>query len=412
MEKKRVIKNIKYFFHLVDVAFELCPGVSNAYIPVKEKIHHKSVRWYEAESFFESKKNSQQFRIIEEAQERPVFLADYYGEEPRAVQYFKSPAIYMAECENVAVIGATALVIDGDKVLYDPVASDTDHRIMFKYGPIKKAKGNRFLVSVDDNGREVDKAINLCGFASNNYYHFTMEILSRLGYIKDDDRFKDYPLLIDEGSLKYQQMRDLLTKVSGDREIIVVKECELVRAKKLVHISMNTWMPINLKNRDLFKASDNLIAESGLMNIREAVGDMIKEQQGRRIFLSRKDADARRISNEGELLDLFKEAGFEVVFTENLSYQDQIELFSSAECVVGASGAAFTNILYCHPGTMIGCLMPKEYEFGIYSSMAYILNLKTLFLDADITFRHFYTGGDICKVDIEACRKYIEALVK
>ncbi|WP_022756268.1 hypothetical protein [Butyrivibrio fibrisolvens] len=37
------------------------------------------------------------------------------------------------------------------------------------------------------------------------------------------------------------------------------------------------------------------------------------------------------------------------------------------------SGAALTNVVYCNPGTVFGCIIPRKYEFCIYSSIAYMV---------------------------------------
>jgi len=74
---------------------------------------------------------------------------------------------------------------------------------------------------------------------------------------------------------------------------------------------------------------------------------------GRRIYLSRADAPSRRLLNEPEIFDLLARQGFEKVNLSKLSVREQAALFASASVVAGPSGAAFTNILFCAPGTQV-----------------------------------------------------------
>jgi len=61
----------------------------------------------------------------------------------------------------------------------------------------------------------------------------------------------------------------------------------------------------------------------------------------------------RVLMNEKELeMALIKE-GFKSIFPELLSVKEQIRTFSSASVIVGPSGSALFNCVYCHPGTPV-----------------------------------------------------------
>ena len=73
--------------------------------------------------------------------------------------------------------------------------------------------------------------------------------------------------------------------------------------------------------------------------------------RGRRLFISR--TGGRSIANEPEVLDVLTSFGFETIRTERLSLLEQIQLFASAEVVVGAHGAGFSNLVFCQTGTKV-----------------------------------------------------------
>ena len=66
----------------------------------------------------------------------------------------------------------------------------------------------------------------------------------------------------------------------------------------------------------------------------------------RRIYISRAKANTRRLLNEAELLPILTKYGFEVIRAEELTYQQQVQLFFEAEAVVAPHGAGLTNLLF------------------------------------------------------------------
>lgn len=377
----------------------------------KKNIWNRSLKWYEIVSMEDyCKENEESCIEIEPACKRLVYESSFFELSEEKEYFFKTPSIYVAILHDVTAIGSTGLVVAGEKVLFDACERDKNNRMDFRYGPLKRKDNNRILVEMNRKKMEIDNAINMCGFAPSNYYHFTMEILSRLEYVNSLQISEEIPLLIDEEIKVYPQLQQLLEVVNVKRVVVYIPQGVRCKVRELVCPSMNSWMPINVKSRELFRMSDNLFAESGVNNIRAKSNAYMIEQTEKKIYISRKNAQLPRIANEENIIPLFADAGFEIVYAEHLSYYEQIKLFSSVKCIVGASGAALTNILYLHPGTVVGCIIPKEYDFCIYSTMAHLLGCKTLFLSPEIIFKGEYTAADYYKVDGEKCKRYIDEL--
>lgn len=75
---------------------------------------------------------------------------------------------------------------------------------------------------------------------------------------------------------------------------------------------------------------------------------------------------------------------------------------------MGTSGAALTNIIYCQEGANIICIIPEEYNFQMYSTIAYMLNLNPIFLDAKVVYRTAYTASDLFELDLEYCERFLK----
>jgi hypothetical protein len=73
----------------------------------------------------------------------------------------------------------------------------------------------------------------------------------------------------------------------------------------------------------------------------------------RKVFISRSQSARRRFVNEESLYERLKKEGFERYCLDHLSVDDQIQLFSNAEIIIGPHGAGLANLIFCKPGTTI-----------------------------------------------------------
>ena len=63
--------------------------------------------------------------------------------------------------------------------------------------------------------------------------------------------------------------------------------------------------------------------------------------------------DSRSIKNVQIFESYFKDKGYEVVFLEDLSFEEQANIFYNAEEIVSVIGTGLTNTIFCDPGTKI-----------------------------------------------------------
>jgi len=78
----------------------------------------------------------------------------------------------------------------------------------------------------------------------------------------------------------------------------------------------------------------------------------------RKVYLTRRRATARRVINEDAILEVLRSLDFEVVETEDLSFSQQVALFSSVDVLVAPHGAGLANVAFCQAGTKILELLP------------------------------------------------------
>ena len=83
---------------------------------------------------------------------------------------------------------------------------------------------------------------------------------------------------------------------------------------------------------------------------REAASVRADGAPDRKVYVSRRRANVRRLLNEEEVWPLFREAGYERVEMEALSFAEQRALMGRTRALAGPHGAGLTNQLFCPPG--------------------------------------------------------------
>jgi Glycosyltransferase 61 len=95
----------------------------------------------------------------------------------------------------------------------------------------------------------------------------------------------------------------------------------------------------------------------------------------RKIFISRAaqaHARSRRLVNEDVIIGVAEKNGFEVVRCEELSFEDQIRLFSQAAVIAGPHGAGFTNMVFAPKCTKIIELLGPRFSRDATRSRSFV----------------------------------------
>ena len=101
------------------------------------------------------------------------------------------------------------------------------------------------------------------------------------------------------------------------------------------------------------------------------------------IYISRKKASKRNVINEEELVTFLESCGFGTVILENLSFLEQVALFSQAKVIVAPHGAGLTNLVFCSPGTKVIEIIPPSIELVLYQLICHHCNLKYYYVISD-----------------------------
>ena len=179
---------------------------------------------------------------------------------------------------------------------------------------------------------------------SVGHFHWFTEVLPRLYCVKDLAR--EFVLLLPDHPYVRQIGLDSLELLRLNFEDIRLMESdEFYKVRNLYYVSKlsRTGQPLD----DIMQ----LVNKKFLGN----------RKRGRtRIYVSRENADFRKVLNEKEVFNFLQNYGFETLRGEEFSLSEQIDIFSKCDTLLGIHGAGLTNCFFMFPKSKVIELRRKE----------------------------------------------------
>lgn len=99
----------------------------------------------------------------------------------------------------------------------------------------------------------------------------------------------------------------------------------------------------------------------------------------KKVYVSRKKAKRRTISNEESVIKLLLTYGFEIVCFEELSWLQQIELMQETKLLISCHGAGLTNCLFMPSGGTVIELRAANNDYNCFYTLADLSGHQYLF---------------------------------
>jgi len=289
-------------------------------------------------------------------------------------------------------VTSSSVILNDKNVFIERVAGLDQTKFNYASGHIRSHGISSAIVQLGDT-EYIEKGLFLGGNGSSNYYHWLVEILPKLQFLPFlPDRLAQYPLLVNEDIQKIPTLKEAMNLLVSDCEIIYLDKYKSYHVGKLVYIDSPSNLPFNLRDKEIYDSSYSLISRDSINYIRNTtfkelhIVEQLPPDHSKRIFLCRRNI--RRNYNQNEVFDLLEVLGFEEVYMEDLNIEDQVRLMQQSEWIVGPTGAAWTNLIFCLKGAKCLCWMAEEYaEFSAYSTIARIIgaDLRYIYYKAGVT---------------------------
>jgi hypothetical protein len=231
--------------------------------------------------------------------------------------------------------------------------------------------GNRDTHSITE-GLLIPKVQKIDGTAaviltagSNTYYHWIFDILPRLGIIKDSGLESTVQFYV-SSKIIYPFQKDTLTLL-GIEEKQLLSIDNTSNAYEIEHLivpSLPSKLGIVSKYAIQFLRK-NFISET-----------TVKNPLFKRIYISRKKANNRKLLNESEITEFLEQQGFRIVFPEEFTFKEQVEMFYSAEFIVAPHGSGLANIVFCNSTVKVLELFSSDFFVPCYMDLAAQLTIK------------------------------------
>lgn len=95
-----------------------------------------------------------------------------------------------------------------------------------------------------------------------------------------------------------------------------------------------------------------------------------------RLYISRADAVQRQLADEDRLVPRLEALGFTCLTLSGRPLDEQIELFSRAEVVIGPHGGGLSNLVWCRPGTAVVELYGRDFVNPVFWGLSKNLGLR------------------------------------
>lgn len=342
-------------------------------------------------------------KVIREKEKTIVFVPPHVGDNEKGEEHeYEVPDLYCGEIENALIVGETNIIVSNRTLLTD-VTPGLLKRVDLSYGDLL-INTDKYAIIYKKNQTYIDeKAICLIKAGNYNYYHYMVETLSRLVLIDEVEEYRSLPLLVDSVVKDNKNFIELMNKCNiYNHPIIWIEKNIHYKIRELVYASCAVFMPGNLRDRYSIVESDFIVSGWLLKKLQDRLKYNLNVAKGyKQIIISRSDIANSRLQNESEVVHILNECGYEAVYPEKMTIEEQAGIFGASNRIVATSGGAMANIIFCQPETEVFCIIPDKHKFYLYSSMAYLLNIKYHVIDAEIKKLTAYPGLDefVVKID-------------
>jgi capsular polysaccharide biosynthesis protein len=204
--------------------------------------------------------------------------------------------------------------------------------------------------------------------ADTNYYHFTFDLLPRL-------------ILLEKAGFPLSSFDHFLVNLGGNAYEVPLLARMGVPADRIRPITPDTHYRTDMLMAPSRTQTISAVPSWKVEGLRARLAPDPDSGEARlKLLALRGECEHRRVVNEGELSRRLQAIGFKAVVCKHFSIGEQIAMFARARTVVGAHGAALTNLVYCRPGTRVIEIVAKDLPQPHYAALSEACGLDHSFV--------------------------------
>lgn len=274
-------------------------------------------------SAFRSRKDPLYFGVSNEVEsiEREVKV--------RSVEQCKTrkAASYVSLVVDGIVFPNTHIVCTRDRKILSDSFRALGHLLSSGFRDVGEATFERDLEDIE----YVDRTAVVLGISTNtNYFHWLLEAIPRLLLASSHGLLPNDAVVIAPKMNRW--MQEILAAYGLD-------ELDYVNLSDKPHRFSRVIVPARgIENIRTFAHHSRLTSA--------IAGKAHSNEKARKLFISRAKSSSRKISNENEILSAASKFGYELIYPEDYTFIQQVDIFSHATHVCGCLGAGLTNLIF------------------------------------------------------------------
>ena len=235
--------------------------------------------------------------------------------------------------------------------------------------------------------KKIENGIFLgCTFITN-YYHFFLEMVARVEYLHLIPNAENTPILISDKVLEKESFKNIIEIFFKNYQIKYLNDNYIYKVNNLWYLtSPNTNLP-NIKYGNFFELNHTKIRLESVQFLRKKSIDYVSNlsltvKNNNKIFIKRKSYI--RGFNQEEIANCAINYGFDCVYFEDLNFMEQVAIMQHADYVIGATGAAWTNLIFAKEGAKGLIWMGSNWgNISMFSTLAKMVNFDLNYIIYD-----------------------------
>ena len=304
-----------------------------------------------------------------------VFPSELKSNISLAAESYIFPAVSVLNIADARISSLSNFVeLKGEVVHHDLYRFTHDYTSEELHGRIKIYPQRKSIKKIDAASKVevLDVAAVFTDSCAPNYAHWLTEVLPRIHAGVEAGLSESVPFVIDSGL--HSNIFSSAKLLAEKHRLIELQKESSLHVNNLYMVGSAGYIPFDRRPSLRDDYSHGMFSSVALKSMKAKLSSLLGPagaEYPKKIIL-RRNSGARAMKNEERLALLLQDMGFSAVYPEKLTFEQQYHLFSGAECVVGATGAAMANLIFCQPSCrVIICISShKSHSFGYWVNMA------------------------------------------
>lgn len=312
---------------------------------------------------------------------------------------FKQHALKMINFENGGVFEIKNSVIKPNGIIFisnNKVILQTVH-------DLPSSSLNKLTIKHMQGNEEIKgNAILLTKYGYKNYGHWLIEILPKIKFIEQAGYdLRELTFIVGDTKSKMDEVVLSSLHLYLGFKPNLIKISDEIKVQNLIYCTPITKHPFKMH-------PDISIFYKQFLQVAQVNND----NPTKKLFINRKSAKNRKISNDVEIENFFINNNFEIIDPADFSFFEQIKLFASAKIIVGIAGAGMTNTIFTNQASKIVYLVPPSMPNLFFYQLASIFQQDYYEYRGLSINKEENMFSSLFRIDLVELKKFLKNIIK